>query len=369
VININNLIERIIIEKGTEELSLTKLILSRLKDKPSEIVEDIDELVRGFGLGADSRGRGKRELLIAIQRGRFFKPCPGTKDYLCCLYKILHNASNCPVDCSYCILQCYFNNPFLIVYANEKDLFSELGNVMKSWGDEPLRLGTGEFTDSLILDPITEFSKRIIPFVLTYPNIFLELKTKSSCIENVLEYNGQGRVFLSWSLNPPEIIESEEKFSADLNERLISARKCQDAGFPLCFHFDPIIRFDGWENAYRKTIKHLFEMVDPKRIVWISLGCLRFPPALKEIIQERFPGNRLLYEEFIIGTDGKMRYFKPLRIKTFKFIYEEIKRFAPEVFVYLCMESKEVWEKVFGWAPGNNYEFGNRLDERCKLFG
>ncbi len=50
-------------------------------------------------------------------------------------------------------------------------------------------------------------------------------------------------------------------------------------------------------------------------IVWISIGSFRFMPALKPIIENRFPSSRLCYGEFILGLDNKMRYFKPLRIQ------------------------------------------------------
>ena len=38
-----------------------------------------------------------------------------------------------------------------------------------------------------------------------------------------------------------------------------------------------------------------------------------------------------------------------------------IRRAAPTVKIYLCMESKEVWEQVFGYAPSCEKELGNQL--------
>ncbi|OQY57486.1 MAG: hypothetical protein B6245_16810, partial [Desulfobacteraceae bacterium 4572_88] len=52
-------------------------------------------------------------------------------------------------------------------------------------------------------------------------------------------------------------------------------------------------------------------------VVWISLGTFRFMPSLKPIIQDRFPDSKIIYGEFIPGLDGKMRYFKPLRIRLY----------------------------------------------------
>lgn len=38
-----------------------------------------------------------------------------------------------------------------------------------------------------------------------------------------------------------------------------------------------------------------------------------------------------------------------------------IRKSAPTAFVYLCMESKEVWQQVFGFAPSCEKELGNRM--------
>ncbi|MFH1623804.1 MAG: DNA photolyase, partial [Pseudomonadota bacterium] len=48
------------------------------------------------------------------------------------------------------------------------------------------------------------------------------------------------------------------------------------------------------------------------------------------------------------GIDGKMRYFKPIRIEMYSTILELIRDYGPKLDVYLCMESREVWRKVFG---------------------
>jgi hypothetical protein len=39
-----------------------------------------------------------------------------------------------------------------------------------------------------------------------------------------------------------------------------------------------------------------------------------------------------------------------------------IRRTAPTVKVYLCMESKHIWEQVFGYAPSCEKELGAQLN-------
>ncbi|MBP1708528.1 MAG: hypothetical protein H6Q40_317, partial [Deltaproteobacteria bacterium] len=38
------------------------------------------------------------------------------------------------------------------------------------------------------------------------------------------------------------------------------------------------------------------------------------------------------------------------------------------LFVYLCMESKEVWERVFGWSPRNTAHLNQMFEERMRRF-
>jgi hypothetical protein len=45
-----------------------------------------------------------------------------------------------------------------------------------------------------------------------------------------------------------------------------------------------------------------------------------------------------------------------------------LKDVDPSLFIYLCMESKEVWERVFGWSPSNSQHLNQLFEERVKGF-
>jgi spore photoproduct lyase len=86
-------------------------------------------------------------------------------------------------------------------------------------------------------------------------------------------------------------------------------------------------------------------------------------PSLKSIIQKRFPDSKIVYGEFIPGLDGKMRYFKPLRIALYRKMISWIKELAPQVLIYLCMEDEEVWQKSLGFIPNERGSLSTMLDE------
>jgi len=331
-------------------------------------------VVKGDGLPAiegaypANLSAGKKHLFLCRQRGRFFKPCPGTREYRCCGYHVLNIGMNCPMDCVYCILQAYLNNPWLSYFVNVEDLFAELDQGLQAYPQRLHRIGSGEFTDSLALDSLTALSPMLVEYMGRTSNGVLELKTKSVAIGNLEGLPHNGRTVIAWTLNSPPIAAREELRTASLEERLAAAARCADWGYLLAFHFDPIIWHPGWEEGYRHTIRRLFESVPREQIVWISLGALRFLPGLKNIAGERFPGSRFFYEEFVEGLDGKYRYFRSQRVEMYQVLVRELRRNAVDsTCLYFCMESDLIWQEVFGFAPGDRGGLAAMLDRAVAL--
>jgi len=162
-------------------------------------------------------------------------------------------------------------------------------------------------------------------------------------------------------MNPERVIALHEHGTACLHERLRAARRCQEAGYRLGFHFDPMVDYPGWDKDYQVMLEQLFATVDWRRIAWLSLGVVRMTPALKRIMRERFPHSSLVAGEQVLCPDGKLRYFHPLRVAMYRKMFGWIRRAAPTVKVYLCMESREVWEQVFGYAPSCEKELGMQI--------
>src|SRR5690606_14101973 len=146
------------------------------------------------------------------------------------------------------------------------------------------RIGTGEYTDSLALEKLTGLSSILVDFFSRKPNATLELKTKSDNVESLLDLDHRGRTVISWSVNPPFVTQNIEHDTASLERRLAAAQKAQAAGYRLGFHLDPLIFFEGWEEAYHSLIDLIFEHVDPNRVAWISTGSFRYAPGLKEVM-------------------------------------------------------------------------------------
>ncbi len=346
-----NRIRKILLEKNARDYPMTRRILARLPRVPVEVIEDREALK---GAGRDRAlwlAEAKTTLLLAVQKGPFWRPCPGTRDYICCGYQVLQVTLNCPMDCTYCVLQGYVNVPAITIFVNVEDLLEELEARWAASPDKVWRLGTGEFGDSLALDDLMGLNEILIPRFARRRQAILEIKSKWPQVEHLLALGPNPQVIFAWSLNPPEIIGGEEKFAAPLEMRLQAAARAVAAGFRVAFHFDPLIYFPGWEEAYRRTVECLGAMVPSRAIAWISLGGLRFLPPLRQLIFRRFSRSRIAAQEMVLAPDGKLRYFKDLRVEMYGRLQEWLAQATPEALLYLCMESPRVWQEVFGFTP------------------
>lgn len=337
------------IERGEENTPLAARVRARLPQVPVHIAEDLGETKPA------SFAAGKSRLVLQRQRGSFLHHCPaGTTGMVCCNYLVLNFGSNCPYDCTYCFLQEYIaNNAAMKAFTNPQDGLAEIDAVLRAHPERTFRVGTGELADSLALDWLTDLSRDIVPHFAERPNALLELKTKSTCIDNLLQLDPKDRVVVSWSVNARGVAEQEEHGAPTMNERLAAARRVQAAGYKVGFHFDPLVAHDGWEEGYRDAIDTVFRGLDPRRIAWVSLGSLRLSPALKAAIRSRPDRGRILTGELVPGADGKERVWRGVRVQMYRKMLQWLREVDSNMPLYICMEPAGVWEKVFGEVPSD----------------
>lgn len=317
----------------------------------------------------DAGSYEKNTLVLVHHPGKFLKNCQGSGAEICCGYFVASYAWNCHLDCTYCVLRSYLDSEALLICTNIEELLEEIRETLEKSPERTFRIGTGELADSLALDHIACYSRRMVPFFASLKNGILELKTKSGQIDNLKDLDHGGHTVVSWTMNSKRICRNEESKAATFEERLTAAKQCEEWGYKLGFHFDPLIYYEEWELEYREAVKEILENVDPGSIAWISLGALRFTPHLRDQVRKRFPESKIPYGEFVPGHHGKLRYFRPIREEMYRKMKSWIHAEAPDVFVYLCMESRIVWDRSFGKAPLDTLELSGQMDELVSLSG
>ncbi len=289
--------------------------------------------------------RNGETVVITTSRGRVLTPCPGTKGHRCCRYQTIDLYLGCTIGCTYCIMQSYLNYSPNTVYADTAAACAGIDALGRT--GRHYRVGTGEVGDSLLFDEIFRLSEELVAAAAPYPNLRLELKTKTACVDHLLTIPNKGNAVIGFSMAPQSRVSQEEPYAASITDRVAAAERGAAAGFGVAYHLDPIITSPdpnrNWIAEYRKLIG-LLPDIEP---AWVSMGTVRFPPAFRRRVAPR----PYLFDEFVPAKDGKLRYVQRRRIEVYNTVLAMLRdRFSAPI--YLCMESDAVWRRVFGALPG-----------------
>jgi spore photoproduct lyase len=300
---------------------------------------------------------GKQRWFLTSQKGHWFKKCPGTSEFVCCTYFVLNLGEGCPFDCTYCYLQGYLNQPLIKLYGNMGDCLEELSQlfVENDKRNHPLkyRIGTGEYMDSLALDPILNVHAQLIRCFKGRPGYTLEIKTKSHHIDHLLDSQlASENVVFSWTLSPDYQHQKYERRTSSVRDRIEAARKALQAGYLVSFNLDPMIVQDGvQENELVEFVRELnvvFE--DAAQTIPVFLGTVRVSNPLKDALVSRWSPADIdyLWDELLPQADAKHRYGYARRTKLYRLIKQNL---GPVFVPSLCMESADMWQTVFGAHP------------------
>ncbi|MBN2352541.1 MAG: radical SAM protein [Spirochaetales bacterium] len=321
--------------------------IERLRDVPFKRVKGKDDI--------PPADRKRETLFLTTGRGKTVTACPGSKGHLCCNYLTIDLYGGCPIGCTYCILRSYLNFAPVTVNVDTGAVCREIERIAAADPGRPLRLGTGETGDSLFFDPLFDLSRDLVERCALFPNVSLELKTKTDFVDHLLGIERKGGAVIAFSLNPQVLIDSEEPFANGLDDRLAAAGRALAAGYRVAFHFDPVIRVPGWDDMYGAVADRLAAF-PAERVAWISLGTVRYPKELLGRLGER----PYLFDEFFPSRDGKFRYLQPVRVSMYRSLADRIAQ-AVDAPVYMCMESPAVWRRVFGNPP-------SKIESLCGIF-
>jgi len=259
-------------------------------------------------------------------------------------YKLVPISNGCPYYCAYCYPAFVYrrHSPFIKININHDAMFRQIRETISDAVGK-LSFNMGEMLDSLALDHITNLTTILVPFFSEFSKGFLILLTKSSNIDNLLAVEPNGQIVLSWSLNSMQAIHQYELGTAELDDRIEAARRCQEHGYRIRFRIDPGILHQDWQAGYADLIQKALTAVKPENI---TLGMLRFLPSYFRLA-ERIYGERtrkLREHNFDKGaSDHKLRYPHKERVEFYRFLIDKIRSFDKNVSIGLCRETPEIW--------------------------
>ncbi len=338
--------KKIFIEKDIVDLSVTQQILNKLPDITVEYIDDYRS-IKVEGDTVDNVFKSSKEYLaLAGKKGGLVKQFRCREGIVGNTEYFISHGNNCSFDCEYCFLQCYFDNAVPTVFVNHDEMLDEIKDVLLAESDKKVVFHAGELCDAMAFDDLTGLSCKLIPLFSEYPNARLELRTKTTTIENLLNIKAADNIVVSWTFSPQVIVDAHENKTPSLEQRIKAAEDVQAAGYNVGICLDPIILCDDWFDHYKAMLEVLFARLNIGKVKFISLGGFRYLPSLTRVIRERGPQTNLLLGEFVPCVDGKYRYFRPTRAEAYKEIGKVIRELNTDVKISLCMETPEVWKSV-----------------------
>lgn len=286
-------------------------------------------------------------------------PAASPKTMICCNLKTINVVDNCSLGCSYCVLQNHYGEATIKVPTNLKDILGE----MHVPPDKRMRVGTGEYSDSLLWGNRNNILADLMDFTRNHPNIILELKTKSPNIKWLLENELPPNLCVSWSMNPQLIIDHEERGTASLEQRLESARKLADKGVKVGFHFHPMMYFEGWEEQYQSLIKQTTSMFQPSEVLWVSFGVVTLMKGFANQFRKTYQHSKLLQMPMEETPEGKLTYPYDIRKALYQNAVSSISEWQGKVFNYLCMEHQQIWDETMPYTYQSVKEFDDTFND------
>ncbi len=254
----------------------------------------------------------------------------------------------CPFGCKYCYLagtQGVKFSPTVKIHVNLPEMLAEIDRVACRL-QKPTAFYIGKLQDALALDPFTAYSTLMIPFFAEHPFARLTLLTKSSNVDRLTELEHKGHSILSWSVNPPEVCQVFEENVPAVEARLEAMHRAASAGYPVRAVMMPIIPIEGWQEAYADFTRHLVETVPLQRL---TLGGICSYKAARQLMERKLGIDNPISLN-IAGKnnspDGRARYSVLIRQEIYCHIIQVARGIRPELELALCLEEKELWERV-----------------------
>ncbi len=342
---------QIVLAKGSNTTSARRRLAENIcaAYPEAKVVEDFDTPHNRVNLGRSDplalHEKGKRTLVLAEHKSAVRHSTEEGNS--CPNYWHFSPYGFCPFGCAYCYLagtQGVRFSPTVKVFLNLPEILAEVDRVARRLG-EPTAFYLGKLQDGLALDPLTGYSRHIIPFFATHPTARLTLLTKSADVGNLLDLDHKGHSILSWTVNPGAIVDTFEKNTPPVEDRVAAMEAAAQAGYPVRAVVMPTIPISGWERIYQEFLTDLLSRVPLQRI---TLGSICSYPQAIHLTERKLGRDNPISVQLDQSrmSDGRVRFPQGLREEVYRHLLQTIRRQDADVEIGLCLEELSMFDSL-----------------------
>ena len=341
---------RIVLAKGSNRSEGHRRLAARIcaAYPDAEVVEAFGIPHNRVGLGQSDplqlHERGKQTLVLGEHRSAVRFSDEGGN--ACPNYWHFSPYGFCPYGCHYCYLAgtpgVWFS-PTVKVFLNLEDILGEVDRTARQLA-RPTAFYLGKLQDGLALDPLTGYTRRMIPFFARHPFARMVILTKSADVENLLNLDHASHTILSWTVNAPEVVRDFETNTPDVMARIDAMRQCVQAGYPVRAVLMPIIPVADWATVYSRFLAVLLESVPLSRI---TLGSICSYPQAQRLMELKLGKENAISSLLDRGPaksdDGRLRFSRSTRENVYRHMIECIRQVRPDLEIGLCLEDEAMF--------------------------
>lgn len=332
----NPAFSHIYVEKDVINHPVTKKLLSRF---PKAGQVEINHYKDVFSRNNQNFLIQKRapSLILAKKHDNFlYKGAPVCQDFGNHHFYYTSLVMNCIYDCEYCFLQGVYSSANIVVFVNIEDYFM---HVEKKLSNHPVYLCLSYDTDLLALERKLGFVREWISFAERFPELTVEVRTKSANIKVIENLPPSKNVILAWTLSPEPVWKNFEHNTPSLRQRISCIKKALDKGFRVRICFDPIIYSKDWLSSFSEMVEKTFTEVPPERITDVGIGVFRISRDYLKRMRKNRPDSVITQYPYEYDN-GVYHYGRKLSDSMISNACDIVAKYIPEENIYLWKEAE-----------------------------
>ena len=274
-------------------------------------------------------------LILAKKHNRLVLPTPpgygvgGDSNYY------FSHMLNCVYDCRYCFLQGMYSSAHYVVFVNYEDFADEIVQHATKHKSQSPWFFSGYDCDSLAFEPVTEFMAFCLNVFELIPWAYLEIRTKSTQVQLLLDQQPLDNVVVAFSFTPDDFSKRFEHGVPNVDKRLNVMQRLQQQGWQLGLRFDPMLTYRGYEKSYQRLFENIFSKISADSIHSVSMGGFRMPKDFYKKIKRLYP-EEPLYNLAMEDVKGMKCLSLDAEQAMFEYCKKQILSWLPENKLYYC---------------------------------